>query len=150
MTNVEELFFSGSYPEQVADDDILAALTSMRKLSTLWIRIGRNESPRISDRGMAEVGKIQSLRSLYVEGDEISDDGLASIEHLVNLERLMIQGNRLTDQGMEHLTRLPRLAYLIPPDQITDAAIVHLQRLACLRELDINSTAHYEPGPREA
>ncbi len=92
----------------------------------------------LTDEGMAEVAKMSSLRILNVSRDRLTDNGLALLGRLKALESLELYGNpRMTDDGLEVLTRLNRLWHvrLGAESPFTDRAMVHLAALPSLKTL---------------
>jgi hypothetical protein len=88
------------------------------------------------------IGRLQSLKHLYLMGDFVDDDALASIGDATTLETLGLNKASITDDGLKHLVQLRSLAKLFIYDvPLTDAGAVHLSRLAGLDELSLEQTS---------
>ena len=113
------------------NDDIMplvARLTGLRKLSLGGVQVSTRglaplaQLPKLeelytpkgmTDAGMAEIAKIQSLKSLDVFHDRMTDEGLRSLGKLASLEVLCLYGNsKMTDDGLKALTQLRSLRHL--------------------------------------
>jgi hypothetical protein len=62
----------------------------------------------ITDVGAARIGRIRSLKWLYLNGTEISDKGLVHFEQLLILEELHVKETRVTREGVEKLKSVYR------------------------------------------
>lgn len=67
---------------------------------------------KISDAGLATIGKMVNLRQLKVEKTDVSDAGLKHLSGLKNLEYLNLYGTKVTDSGLTHLAGLSKLSRL--------------------------------------
>jgi len=67
---------------------------------------------RVTDRGMATLGKIQSLSRLNLDGAGISDEGVACLRPLTNLGVLSLSGTGITDRSLQTLRDMHRLERL--------------------------------------
>lgn len=65
-----------------------------------WLDLGRS---KITDAGLATVGKMTALQRLHLENTAITDAGLAHLTGLQNLEYLNLYGTKLTDAGIAKL-----------------------------------------------
>jgi len=61
---------------------------------------------------MAQVGRLDSLEVVQVQGVPITDAGLANLQGLKRLWFLMIRQTKVTGAGLESLAGLPRLQFL--------------------------------------
>ncbi|MBC8469988.1 MAG: hypothetical protein H8D56_11000 [Planctomycetes bacterium] len=113
------------------DDDLMplvARLTGLRRLGLGGVRVSTRglaplaqlpqleelSTPKgMTDAGMAEIAKIQSLKSLDVFHDRMTDEGLRSLGKLASLEVMCLYGNsKMTDDGLKALTQLRSLRHL--------------------------------------
>jgi hypothetical protein len=62
----------------------------------------------ITDVGAARIGRMRSLKWLYLNGSEISDKGLVHFEQLRNLGELHVKETRVTREGIEKLKSVYR------------------------------------------
>ena len=74
-------------------DDGLKHIRHLRSLERLTLPKG------ISDKGLAYVAEISSLKGLYFKSNRVSDDGLALLEKLKNLEELELGGSHRGETG---------------------------------------------------
>lgn len=90
--------------------------------------LSRNDG-RLSNRALATVGMLASLKKLDIEGDEIDDGGAYSLGQLRELEELSIFGTNITDHGLAHLETLShlRILNLWYMDLVTDRAVARLR-----------------------
>jgi hypothetical protein len=105
------------FEADVADDD-LALLPHLHSLKRL--RLG---GTKISDRGLAYVGDVQSLQSLDIQQcDCITGEGIKQLCGLDNLVELNISCDRnIHDSAMRYVRNIARLERLIMHDTpITD------------------------------
>lgn len=102
---------------------------------------------RVTDAGLAPLGRATGLRELDLFGTSVGDEGLAHLAGLAELRALYLESTRVGDAGLAHLARLRGLeALALSGTRITDAGLVHLKDLAGLRALDVSWTAVSEAG----
>jgi uncharacterized membrane protein len=97
---------------QVAGTEIGdAQLTQLASVSdqVTWLNIA---GTKVTDGGLAEVGKLKNLTSLHLEKTGVTDAGLGQLKTLGNLEYLNLYGTQVSDAGLENLKGLPRLKKL--------------------------------------
>jgi hypothetical protein len=116
-------------------DDELVYLTRLTSLASLNLR-----NTQISDRGLAYLWKIPSLEVLEIgNGLPITDKGLAGIGNLASLKTLDLSLNNITDVSLNHLEGLKSLEELrLTRTGITDKGLSHLLKLNSLKNLDIS------------
>ena len=142
-------------PVHIGDDLIepITRLTGLRKLSLGSVGVSPRglallaQLPQIeelstpvglTDMGMAEIAKMQSLKRLNVFRDQLTDAGLRSLGKLTNLEELILYGNPgMTENGLKALTNLRSLRHLRLGKEclFTDRGIAHLASLPSLKVL---------------
>lgn len=115
LLSVKVLELSG--PDE-ASDSSLADLAPLKQLETL--NLNRNGPDprtgtvpkRYSDAALSHVGKLKSLRSLWLANNDITDVGLPAIEGLDQLEELDLDWTLVTDKSVPSLSRLKSLKVL--------------------------------------
>jgi hypothetical protein len=95
------------------DDDCLAALADMKGLTSLTL--GTSDC-RITDSGLASVGRLTALESLFVVGGRITDGGLVHLKDLSRLNSLDLSGTGVTAEGLGPLRGLTGLKSLAVPE----------------------------------
>jgi hypothetical protein len=115
----------------------IAHLADLPQMTSLSL----NGCCRITDAGLAPVGRVRGLRTLSLSGCKyITGVGLAHLSGLNGLELLSLHGcSLLTDAGLGNLRFLRGLRSLklggCP--SITDAGLAHLHGLGSLRTLEL-------------
>jgi hypothetical protein len=141
LTGLKKLGLSsvGVSPRGLA---LLAQLPQIEELSTPM---------GLSDAGMAEIAKMQSIKRLHVARDQLTDAGLRSLGKLASLEVLDLYGNpRMTDDGLKSLTHLHSLRYLRlgKEGHFTDRGMAHLASLPSLKVLWLDTPNITDEGLR--
>lgn len=110
--------------EDFGDSD-LARLTGLPHLE--WLSL---ENTDVTDAGLEQVGKITSLKYLFLNNNRsLTDAGLAHLKGLSNLETLSLDDTQITDDGLHHLNSLDCLSCLsIFRTNVTRAGIADLMR----------------------
>lgn len=155
-------------PVHVGDDMIepITRLTGLRELGLCSVRVSPGglallaELPHVeelstpmglSDAGMAEIVKMQSLKRLNVSRDRLTDAGLRSLGKLTSLEVLELFGNPgITDDGLKALTNLRLLRHLRLGREVsfTDRGMAHLASLPSLKVLWLDTPNVTDEGLR--
>ncbi len=161
-----EFFFLS--PTRIEDDlmALIARLTGLKRLSlsgvqvtprglTLVAQLPQLEqlsTPKgMSDAGMAEMAKIQSLKNLDVFHDRMTDEGLRSLGKLTSLEVLELYGNpKMTDEGLRALIQLRSLKHLRLGKEgpFTNRGMVHLAAIPSLKVLWLDTHSVTDGGLR--
>jgi hypothetical protein len=103
--------------------DGLDVLVQFPKLKT--IEVSRT---KVTDAGMAALGRLRNLSTIHVNFVPIGDDGFASLLGLENLGWLYASGTNLTDKGLAKLAELPNLKSLeIRNTQVTAGGVAAFQ-----------------------
>lgn len=132
---VEDTVVDGSGLEHIAHSDV--------KILALC-------RTRIDDRDLEQIARIDSLRSLWLDGTAITDAGL---EHLVRLPRLQFLGlaqTAITDAGLDKLQAAPGLRLLrLFGAKVTPAGVRRLQEALphcriCLEEVSEDEEEDYD------
>ena len=140
MSGIDALMIYGSGQLKL-DADGLAHLQAMPNLQVL--NIGHD----ITDDALAQVGKIKTLKVLFLQGVEITNEGFGHLSGLTNLRRLRLTRNTGIDGAA--LASLSDLAFLEDLDfgltLIDDQGVDHLVAMRSLKYLDLRAT-HVSQG----
>lgn len=94
-------------------DAAMAHLKYLKKLEDLSVcRVGVNESPELTDKGLGTLSELTSLSHLMYHGARVTDAGLAHVGELRALEGLHLTCRQATDRGLQSLAKLDRLTWL--------------------------------------
>lgn len=96
------LNLSGS---DVVDEDL-------KMLEGIPIRGLKLAGTKITDKGLAELGKNQTLVELYLDRTNITDAGIQHLANLRNLEMLTLSGTAITDAALRPLSACGKLSFL--------------------------------------
>ncbi len=111
-------------PNSTFDDAALARMTCHESLTKLDL-----SRSRLTDRGLALLGKFPNLKILRLEMCPITDDGLRSLAACSQLETLDLSHTPITDRGVEHLVDLLELKSLdLTGTQITAKSLATIDR----------------------
>lgn len=114
-------------------DEHLRAMRAFKSLRKLTISDYRRN---ITDAGARELGKITSLKELYLGSPELTDATFVDFKELTNLTLLRLSTESITDRGLASLKDMKELASLeIVVSRITDAGIKELVSLPKLKSL---------------
>ena len=118
----------------------LPQLSQLTKLETLGLSNTTQDS--LSNRGLAHLCRVKSLKSLTIVGAQIDDEGVKHLTRLDQLERLGISETNVTDQGIEMIAdKLPNLTRLVlSGTKVTDAGMVSVAKLTKLEWLWLAET----------
>lgn len=82
-----------------------------------------------TDDLMGHLGRLTSLRSLYLVGAEVTDARLAHLAGLKELESAELSFNPITDAGLIPLKKLPKLKSVsLVETNVTSAGVAELQQ----------------------
>lgn len=109
--------FQGSIREES-----LAALEPLKDLNLLVIL-----SNGLSDKGMALVGNLTSLKKLDVKGS-ITGKGLSHLKRLPQLKRLFLYNTRIKDSDLKALESLTTLDEVTLPMTVSRAGVERLRQ----------------------
>lgn len=111
-------------------------LENLAELERLWI-----DDPRLSDKELACMGQLTSLRELVIRNaSAVTDQGVAHLANLQQLEHLVLSECPLTDESIRHLGRLPKLQSLsFRGHGFTDKGLEHMQTMTQLRYLHLGT-----------
>lgn len=137
LTSLEHL----ELPRTVSDRGI-ESLRAIKKLRTFeceaplsdksceWL--GNNENLHwlqlfdapITDRGVAQLGRLTKLSHLDIRGANLSDESLDVLSNCQNLTSLSVCGDHISDAGFQKLIRLGKLQRLyIPASGLTNRCL---------------------------
>ena len=100
--------------------DGLAGLEQLRSLELY--------GTKISDAELKELSALKQLESLNLEGNPVTDLGLKELAGLTQLQSLHLGRTAVTIAGLKELRGFKKLQWLHLPGQVTDAAVVELQK----------------------
>ena len=102
---------------------------------------------RITDHGLAEIARSNSLECLDLHHTRITDDGLYKLAFLPSLKRLWMSGTSVGDRGLAYLRGHPTLIDLdLCNTKITDQSLAHAASIPNLAELDVSQTDISDDG----
>jgi len=129
------------------DDRALQQLSKCSNVTNLSLSCGA-EANMVSDKGLAEIGKMTQLKELSLSWTEITDKGLQVLQKLPNIERLSLHGaNNISNDGLKEVARLKNLKHLeLAGTNITDDGLKHIENLGHLKILDLRGLAIGDEG----
>ncbi len=106
------------------DDAGLEVISKLPSLKNLYIR----NQCRITNKGMRYFGRLSLLEELAFNCNIVDDESLVHLSKLPRLRYLLLLGNKFTDEGMIHLKNIPNLKtlQLYWLNQLTDKALLHI------------------------
>jgi Leucine-rich repeat (LRR) protein len=112
----------------------LKHVTGMKNVRELAVPTG------MDDQGMACIGRLTSLRSLYFKENRVTNGGLAHLAKLQALEELELGGGQINNAGLVCLAELPQLRYLILWGKgFSDAGLARLKNVKSLETLNLGA-----------
>ena len=114
----------------------VAELTDLRELAIWW-------ATKISDAGVAHLGRLPRLRMVDISNSSLTDEGVKHLASLPALEELSIEGKSFTDQSLLDLSRSSRLKSLTlrgDTSAITDKGLAPLGKLKGLKRLYLQNS----------
>ena len=143
-----------------ATNDTMDSLRHVKSLRQLYLRVDENST--VTDRGMRQIGSLDTLQFLGLRGYKIMDDDLAHVTQLTQLTELYLEGTNVADKGLARLRRLTNLeaiglskyssfeedTYSRVDKFITDKGLVHLQAMRNLKRLGLQGNKITDRGLR--
>ncbi|MCG8587197.1 MAG: hypothetical protein MI757_21025 [Pirellulales bacterium] len=84
---------------------------------------------KLTDKGLAELANIASLRTFKFRRAEITDEGLKGLWKRPRTTWVSLYGIEITDKGLANLAELPRLRHIdIDPGRVTEAGVAALKK----------------------
>jgi Leucine-rich repeat (LRR) protein len=123
----------------------LKAIVALPHLQSLMIQLAE-----VDDQSLALVSRLAGLRTLRLYGTgKLSDQGLAHLGKMTQLTELSLPGAGLTDEGLAHLAGLTALKELVlSGSNITGTGLAALDQLKELRTLDLGRSPFNDEGCR--
>jgi len=116
-----------------------AAMRQIGKLTSLK-RVWLNNTLE-TDAGLAHLTALAGLEELCLSGTPVTDIGLAHLKGLTYLQKLELDNTHTTDAGLKELKGLSNLGSLwLGNTDVTDAGLMHLKGLTSLKLLWLDNT----------
>ena len=131
---------------QLRLDHTLVRDQDLRQLGGLEAKLLRINfsKTQITDQGLKELSRVQSLEQLRLASPKITDDGLGALEDLAQLRFLHLLDMPISDAGLAHLHGLKKLESLyIDGTGVTDAGIEQLVKQ--LPNVHLHIDDHHHP-----
>jgi Leucine-rich repeat (LRR) protein len=105
---------------------------------------------KVTDRGLRQLTRLKSLRSLDVSGSHVTQEGLGVLSSIAHLEYLSLWGcTEIGDLSAPHLAALVSLRELDLTDTvISDKGLDELAKAPALRRLHVSGTRVTAAGAR--
>jgi hypothetical protein len=158
MSQLESLCLIRGVPEMIKIPvDVPVSLKALAQ----WPRLNKLAicPDQVGEEGVSEIAKLQYLRELELwrwRGDINDHQPKAEMPDLQNLaplrsvRKLCLYGTGFTDRDIIRVAELQNLEELIldwsRKDDLTDAGLLHLERLSKLRVLEISQTSVTQAG----
>lgn len=113
------------------NDESVAHLSG-QQLQDLSIR-----SSKVTDKALATLADMTSLRRLTLDCELVTDEGLAHLARLVNLSELDVSYTQMTDEGLERLTSLQTLTKIHMGTNVTRKAMLSLAKFKNLERVEL-------------
>jgi hypothetical protein len=135
-------------------DDLLIEAQCCATLTKLSVGLlgrsidgGLNGELSFSERGVAALAHLSSLRELTLERVNIADQDWDKLTDLQELTALSLAGSNIGDRSLGFVGQLERLRTLnLSGTRISDAGLRQLYPLIALEELDLANTAITDAG----
>lgn len=99
---------------------------------------------KITDRDVAEIRDLKTLKYLYLSAPNVTDAGLAHLAGLTALESLNVRSDKVTDSGLAVLAKLPALQSVdIDSREVAGDGFVYLKGLSKLKSVGLSGAAYY-------
>lgn len=130
LRNLREIGFYGGFKRNTLGitDTGLGRLADLQLPALDHILLGHSE--RITDRGMAHVARISTLRSLgLINCDRITGEGLGHLAGMESLRRLDLRGcDGITDEALERLRGMHHLEEIeLAGSSVTEQGVRNLR-----------------------
>lgn len=124
--------------------------TNLEKLSTL-VKVRELRLPsRTTDKEIAYIAPLGSLRKLHFDATNVSRTGLLRLPEMKSVELVSLHEVNTKNDVLEGLVRFPNLRLLhIAGSRLTDDGLVHLSRHQKLSHLYLNGTRVGDRGVEE-
>jgi hypothetical protein len=126
-------------------DQAIPAIAALPRLHTLFL------SPSVSDKGVAALARMRSLRRLDLTGVAMTNRGAASLSTLKDLEELALTRTQVGDTGLAALAGLQKLRYLeVSETAVTLSGFAEIAKLKALRVVSLSSQKKLRLGDLRA
>jgi len=92
----------------------------------------------LTDVGLENVSRLDSLKNLNIDGDSVTEKGLAKLAGMKSLDSVSVGGEENTDEIVGKLAVLPNLKRLSLGRGLTDKGFVRLKNIESLQTLSLN------------
>jgi hypothetical protein len=125
-------------PGDRVTDAALENVSEMTNIDMLQL-----DNTRVTDAGLKHLDGLKQLATLFLDNSRITDAGLVHLRGLSHLWELSLKGTQVTGAGLAELKGIGNGSYLrlsLEGCPLTDGALVSLEDLSILRELELNNT----------
>lgn len=129
------------FPDQLDLSDTRITDAALKTMGPAGPNVLMLNHTKITDQGLRELTKRNSLRFLYANGTRVTDAGLETLASWPLLRELKLGDTRITDKGMAHIASMKNLWTLdINNTPVTAAGLKLLEGKHRLRHLDVSLT----------
>lgn len=94
-----------------------------------------------TDRVLSRLGGLKSLRKLYLSGTPVTDQGLANLREMNQLSFLHLNYTAIGDEGVRRISEMPSVEFLfLVGTKVSDESAASLGRLPKLSHLEVALT----------
>jgi hypothetical protein len=142
LTGLRTLTLDGTDAD---DRDVEFISTRMPSLQSL--NLGYT---KITDKGLASIAKMRSIRSLSFQKDAITAKGLTHLAQNPALAEIDFNATDINDDALRVLSKMSSLSVLnFAKTKISDKGLSHLRTLPSIRKLDLSGTLVTDAGVRD-
>ncbi len=129
-----------------ANDEVLALVRYFPTVKS----INCTNAGRVTGTGMAQLGGLHNLETLFLVNTGLDDRGLVNVRHLTSLKTLHLGRTHITDFGLRALGPLANLQTLsLGNTAVTDQGLVQLRNLRKLSTIILRDTKTTPAGIQE-
>ena len=111
------------------------------------VRILHLYDTSITDRGLANLGRLPDLAILDLSRTRVTDAGLQHLRQLPSLEVLSLSNTNITDDGLTYAAEIPNLDSIsLDRTRVTAAGIVRFRKLRPTVEINLGDWEPEEEG----
>ncbi len=142
LTGLRTLTLEGTDAD---DRDVEFISTRMPSLQSL--NLGYT---KVTDRALASIAKMRSIRSLSFQKSQITSNGLVHLSRIPSLVEINLKETLVDDKCLRVLSNARSLSVLnLAKTKITDSGLPNLLTLQSIRKLDLSGTAVTDAGVRD-
>lgn len=120
-------------------------LANLRNLTSL--RSLKLVGTRVGDLGCAAIGQVPTLEELSLTGENISDKGMNSLRELSHLQSLTLDNAKLGADGYDAIGQLPALEKIsLSGSNVTDQSMKLISEAKTIHELDLENLQITDEG----